>query len=290
MYRPRDQIIRRRAAATAGSLAVFAVLLAAAPARPARADQLADIRHRGELVCGVLGTDEPQSFIDPHTRRLVGYDVDLCAAVARRIGVTPNVKQISVAARIPELLEGRVDLLAATLTHTREREAVIAFSLTTFVTGQKVMVRRDSGITGLAQLAGRKVVTVKGGTQEPNVRRAVPGVEVVTFETAPQALVALEQRKAVGFVNDEVSLLDAYSKLGDDRTAYVILPENISTEVVALGLRKGEPAFKAIVDEALRELEKSGEAEKLFLKWFGPGTRLNYPRRTFRIESDRIAG
>jgi polar amino acid transport system substrate-binding protein len=261
----------------------------AAQARPAYADQLADIKHKGELVCGVLATDEPMSFVDPQTRTIIGYDVDLCRVVARKIGVTATIKQVAVAARIPELQQGRVDILSATLTHTREREAVIAFSLTTFVTGQKVMVRRESGITTLAQLAGKKVVTVKGGTQEPNIRKAVPTVDVVTFETAPQALVALQQHKAVGFVNDEVSLYDAYAKLGPAQKDYVILPQSISTEAVALGLRKDEPALKAAVDGALREFEASGEAEKVFLKWFGPGTRLQYQTRAFRIESDRIA-
>lgn len=261
----------------------------AVAAHPVSADQLADIRHKGELVCGVLATDEPMSFVDPQTRTIIGYEVDLCRAVARKIGVTAAIKQVAVAARIPELQQGRVDILSATLTHTREREAVIAFSLTTFVTGQKVMVRRDGGITALAQLAGKKVVTVKGGTQEPNIRKAVPTVDVVTFETAPQALVALQQHKATAFVNDEVSMYDAYSKLGPAQKDYVILPQSISTEAVAMGLRKDEPAMKAVVDAALHELEASGEAEKLFFKWFGPGTRLQYPTRTFKIESDRIA-
>lgn len=253
-----------------------------------RADQLADIKHKGELVCGVLATDEPMSFVDPRTRTIVGYEVDLCQVIARKIGVRANVEQIAVGARIPELQQGRVDILAATLTHTHEREAVIAFSLTIFITGQKVMVRRDSGITTLAQLAGKRVVTVKGGTQEPNIRRLVPTVEVITFETAPQALVALQQHKAAGFVNDEVSLLDAYAKLGPAQQEYVILPQNVSTELIALGLRKGESALKATVDGALSELESSGEAQKLFVKWFGPGTRLQYPTRPFRIDSDRL--
>lgn len=265
------------------------IALWAACTATVRADQLAEIKHKGELVCGVLATDEPMSFVDPRTRTIVGYEVDLCQIVARKIGVTATVKQIAVGARIPELQQGRVDILAATLTHTHEREAVIAFSLTTFVTGQKVMVRRDSGITTLTQLAGKRVVTVKGGTQEANIRRLVPTVDVITFETAPQALVALQQRKAAGFVNDEVSLLDAYSKLGPVQQDYVILPQSVSTEPIALGLRKGEPALKALVDGALRELEASGEAQKLFFKWFGPGTRLPYPTRPFRIESDRLA-
>ena len=144
-------------------------------------------------------------------------------------------------------------------------------------------------IDRVAQLAGKKVVTVKGGTQEPNMRKAVPTVDVVTFETAPQAFVALQQRKAIGFVNDEVSLLDAYGKLGAAQKDYVVLPENISTEVLAIGLRKNEAALKTIVDDTLRGLEKSGEAEKLFFKWFGPGTRLNFQKRNFKLESDRIA-
>lgn len=254
------------------------------------ADQLADIKSKNELVCGVLGTDEPNSFIDPKTRKLVGYDVDLCEAVAARIGVVPKIKQLSVAARIPELQQGRIDILAATLTHTKEREAVVDFSLSTFVTGQKLMVRRDSGITALSQLAGKKVVTVKGGTQEPNVRKAVRDIEVVTFETAPQAFVALQQRKGVAFVNDEVSLLDAYGKLGPAQKDYAILPESISTESIALGLRKNEPALRAIVNAALIELERSGKAEQLFFKWFGPGTRLQYRKRDFKIESDRVDG
>src|SRR3954469_11214043 len=160
---------------------------------PANADQLETIKKKGELVCGVLGTDEPNSFVDPKTRTIIGYEVDLCEAIAKKIGVKLTIKQLAVAARIPELQQGRVDILGAALTHTREREAVVDFSLTTFVTGQRVMVRKDSGITQLAQLAGKKVVTVRGGTQEPNMRRAVPTAEIVTFETAPQALVALQQ-------------------------------------------------------------------------------------------------
>src|SRR5690349_2561483 len=221
----------------------------------ARADQLADIKAKGELTCGVLGTDEPNSFVDPKTRTIIGYEVDLCRAVAKRIGVKLTIKQLAVAARIPELQQRRVDILAAALTHTKDREAVIAFSLTTFVTGQRVMVRKDSGITQLTQLANKRVVTVKGGTQEPNIRKAVPSVQIVTFETAPQAFVALQQRKAAGFVNDEVSLLDAYAKLDPAQKDYVILDASLSTEPLALGLRKNEPGFKTLVNDTLRELE-----------------------------------
>ena len=266
----------------------LALLALSLTAFSARADQLDDIRKKGEIVVGVLGTDEPNSFIDPKTREIVGYEVDLANAIAKKIGVKVVLKQLAVAARIPELQQGRVDILAASLTHNKEREAQVDFSLTTFVTGQLVMVRASSGITQLAQLAGKKVLTVKGGTQEPNIRKAVPGVEVVTFETALQAFLALQQGKGIAYVNDEISLLSNYGKLGPAKKDYTILAQSISVEPLALGLKKGEKGLKAAVDGALRDLESSGEAEKLFFKWFGPTTKLQFEKRSFKINSDKL--
>lgn len=254
----------------------------------AHADQLADIKKKGQIVFGVLGTDEPNSFIDPKSRQLVGYEIDIASAVATKLGVKPVFKQLAVAARIPELQQGHVDILAASLTHNKEREGQIDFALTHFVTGSKVMVRANSGITTLAQLGGKKVVTVRGGTQETNMRAAVPSAEVVTFESTPQAFQALRQGKAAGYVNDESSLLSDYGKLGAAAKGFVILAPSIGQEPIALGLRKGEKSLKAIVDQALRELEASGAAEKLFNKWYGPGTRANIAKRNFTISTDKL--
>ena len=265
-----------------------ALLAATALVSTAYADQLADIRKKGEIVFGVLGTDEPNSFVDPKTREIVGYEVDIAKAIARKIGVKPVFKQIAVAARIPELQQGRVDVLAASLTHNKERESQIDFSLTTFVTGQKVLVKTSSGIADVPQLAGKKVLTVKGGTQEPNIRKAVPNIDVVTFETTQQAFLALQQGKGAGYVNDEASLVNDYAKLGPAKKDYAILPTSISVEPLALGLRKNEPALKAVVDDTLRELESSGNAEKLFVKWYGPSTKLQFDKRSFKIDSDKI--
>jgi polar amino acid transport system substrate-binding protein len=264
------------------------IILGLLAAQTAQADQIVDIRKKGELVCGVLGTDEPNSFVDPKSREIIGYDVDLCNAIAKKIGVKPVLKQISVAARIPEIQQGRIDILTASLTHTREREALIDFSLSTFITGQKVLVRKSSNITDIAQLAGKKVLTAKGGTQEPNLKRAVPTAEVITYEANVQAFLALQQGKGVGYVDDEASLLNNYGKLGAARKDYLILPQNISTEAIAIGIRKGETGMKTLIDAELRDLEKSGQAQALFFKWFGPTSNLKLEKRNFKIDSDRI--
>jgi len=268
----------------------IALILGASVASAAHADQLSDIKKKGELVCGVLGTDEPNSFVDPKTREIVGYEVDLCNDIAQKIGVKPVLKQIAVAARIPELQQGRVDILTASLTHNKEREGLIDFSLSTFITGQRVLVKKSSGITDVAQLAGKKVLTVKGGTQEPNLKRAVPTADVVTYETTVQAFLGLQQGKGVGYVDDEASLLNNYAKLGAAQKDYLVLPQSLSTEALAIGIRKGEPEIKTLVDGVLRDLEKSGDAQKLFVKWYGPNSNLKFQTRTFKIDSDKIEG
>lgn len=255
----------------------------------AAADQLADIRKKGEIVFGVLGTDEPNSFIDPQTRDYVGYEVDLAKAVAKKIGVKPVFKQLSVAARIPELQQGHVDVLAASLTHNKEREAQIAFGLTHFVEGSKVMVKNSSGIQHVAELAGKRVLTVKGGDQEVHLRAAVPSAQIITFENTQQAFQALQQGKGAGYENDEASLYGDLAKIGPRAAEYRVLPENLGVEPIAFGLRKNEPALKKAVDDTLRELEANGQANALYEKWWGPNSKLKLPRRNFRIDSDKVA-
>ena len=253
------------------------------------ADQLADIKKKGELVVGVLGTDEPNSYIDPKTRELVGYEVDLGRAVAQKIGVKPVFKQITLAARIPELQQGHVDLLAASLTHNKEREAQIDFSVTTFVANQQVMVKAASPIKDVPDLAGKRVATAKGSSMEVNIKKAVPTVTVVSFDTSPQALVAMQQGKVAAFVNEDQSLARALVQLGAQAKDYTMLPTSISSEPLALGIKKGEAGFKKVVDDTLRELEASGKADHLYEQWYGQNSALKLPKRNFKIDSDKIA-
>ncbi|HEY5581543.1 MAG TPA: transporter substrate-binding domain-containing protein [Rhodoferax sp.] len=256
-----------------------------------QADQLSDIKKKGEIVFGVLGIDEPNSYVDPKTREFIGYEIDLATAVAKQLGVKPVFKQVAVAARIPELQQGHVDVLAASLTHNREREAQVDFALTHFVTGSKVLVKKSSGIKSVAELAGKKALAVKGGTQGPNLLRVVPTAEIVTFESTQQAFQALQQGKGVAYVNDEVSLLADFSKLGAKSKNYVILPQNLNVEPLAFGIKKGEVTVKTALDDSLRSLEKSGEANQVFLKWYGPQSKLKlFPKRDFKIDSDKIEG
>src|SRR3546814_4298880 len=84
------------------------------------------------------------------------------------------MKTLAVAARIPELEQGRVDILLAELTETPERAKVVDYSHPYFVTGAKVMVKKAADIKGIDDLAGRKISTTKGSTMEQNLREELP--------------------------------------------------------------------------------------------------------------------
>ncbi|THU01989.1 transporter substrate-binding domain-containing protein [Lampropedia puyangensis] len=245
------------------------------------ADQLADIQQKGEIVIGVLGTAEPFSFIDPKTRELVGYEIDIGKDLAQALGVKPVFKQLAVAARIPELQQGHVDILAAALAITPDRQEQIDFSIPTLITGQKILVSKQSGISGIAQLEGKKLVTIKGGTQEANAKKAIAQANVVSFDNAPQAFLALQQGKAEGMVDDESGLVGVLNKAGSKAENFTILPERISTTQVAIGIKKHEPALLAAINSALLQAETRGEAGKWFFQWYGPTTQHGFSERDF---------
>jgi len=258
-----------------GAAAVLAASLAGA-----RADQLADVKARGKLICGTLGTAEPFSFQHPQTREIVGYDVDICRKVADQIGVPMELKPIAVEARIPELLQGRVDILAANLGHTPERAQQIDYSHSYFVIQQKLMTTKESGLNTLESLNGKKVTALKGSSSEQGVRRLLPSAETVTFQDTSSAFLALTQDKVDAFCASELILVKLAKS---SKVPLVVIEKSLFVEPWGLGLRKGEPAFKEQVNTALAKADASGEFQKIFDRWFGDGTAFNI-KRDFKIE------
>lgn len=258
--------VRAGLACMAASLALAGV---------AHADRLKDIQARGSLICATLSGSEPLAFQDPATRQYVGFDVDTCAAVAKRLGVKMEHKPVTVEARIPELGLGRVDLVAAALGYTKERAEQIAFTSAHYQIPLKIIVSSSSGIDKFSDLAGKKISANKGSTPEMNARRVIPTAEVVTFQDSPTAFLALAQGKAQGFAVAQASGMRYVNESGGK---FKFLDESLAYEATGLGVKKGEPELLAAVNKALQDMEASGELDALWVKWYGPTTKFNMPR------------
>jgi polar amino acid transport system substrate-binding protein len=246
-----------------------AMVLTVTGAGVANADQLADIKTRGTLVCGIVSNAAPFGFQDPKTREIVGYDVDFCEGVAKELGVKPELKALSLEARIPELTQGRVDILTATLTFNPQRAQQIAFSDTYFVRNEVIATSAGSANKTLNDLAGKRISTIKGSSDIADVQRALPTAQLVSYDDAPSAFMALAQKKVDGYVMSESIMHRFIDKLGANANTITILSPPVAREYWGLGMKKDEPKLAEAVNNALLKMEASGKTQKIFDKWLG---------------------
>ncbi|NVN89638.1 MAG: ABC transporter substrate-binding protein [Desulfuromonadales bacterium] len=244
------------------------------------ADSLAEIKKKGVIVAGVKDSTPPFGYIDEKSRQLVGYDIDIVNAIAKKLGVRVELKTVTSASRMPQLQEGHIDIIAATMTKNAERAKVIDFSHAYFLTGQKFITRKGS-VKNLKDLEGKRIGTAKGSTSEQNVKKAIPTATVLSFDDYPQALLALQQGKVQAVTTDEAILAGILSKT-PNKAQFEIPNLQISDEPYGLGMRKGDKNLVSLVNKTLLELEQSGEAARIFSKWFGPTTQFHL-QRTFKI-------
>lgn len=249
-------------------------------------DTLAKIKKNGVLVAGVKDSTPGFGYIDEKTREIVGYDVDFCKAIAKRLRVKMELKTVTSATRMPQLLAGNIDIACATMTKTAERAKQVDFSYTYFFTGQKFLVKKGT-VRKLADLEGKKIGTAKGSTSEQNAKKALPGATILSFDDYPQAFLALRQGKVVAVTTDESMLAGILSKAPDKKN-YEIPSIRISDEPYGLGIRKGDKAFLDFVNATLLEMEKKGEAKNIFNKWFGPKSPAPL-NRDFKITPEKTS-
>ena len=261
---------------------VLACLLTLFAAIPALAGKLEDIKARGALVAGVKDSQRPFGYVDEKSNQIVGFEIDLMQALAERLGVKLELKPVTSSTRIPMLTQGAVDIVAATMTHKKEREDQVDFSITYFMTGQKLLVKKDGGIKSVADLAGKKVGSVKGSTSEQNVKKAQPDTTVISSETYPEAFLALKQGKVQAMTTDE-SILVGVKNSDDKPEAWDIVGEYISPEPYGLGVAENDSKFRDFVNLALMDMWTKGEYQKIYDKWFGKDTK-DYIPLTWKME------
>lgn len=215
---------------------------------------LATVKARGAVNCGVsTGVAGFSAQDNEGTWR--GLDVDLCRAVASAVfGDATKVafKPVSTEQRFVALQSGELDLLARNSVWTLSRDSQLGldFPAVTFYDGQGFMVRRDSGIANVADLAGATVCVQAGTTTEYHLGTYSVahglGLQAVAFGDSQQALVAYDEGRCAAYTMDSSALAAWRTALGDP-TAHIILPDLISKEPIAPVVRQGDNQWAGIV-------------------------------------------
>ena len=270
---------------------------------------LEKISRTGTISLGHRESSVPFSYYDGK-RQVVGYSHDLMLAVVERIRQELRLPALAVKLvpvtsqnRIPLVQNGSVDLECGSTTHNRERARQVAFSVSIFHTSSRLLTRHDSGISDLADLKGRRVAVTAGTTPERSLllRAEATGLrfEIVSVKDHGDGFNRLQEGRADAFLMDEAMLygLRAKAERPDD---WRVVGQPMAAEVYACMLRKDDPRFKALVDRSLTEIMQSGEALRIYKRWFQSpippkGLNLNWPApaallELFRAPNDQPLG
>jgi glutamate/aspartate transport system substrate-binding protein len=219
----------------------------------------------------------PFSYLDDK-QSYQGYSIDLCmkivSEVKKKLGLSSlNVKlnPVTSATRIPLMANGTVDLECGSTTNNLERQKQVAFAPTTFVTATRLLAKKSSHINSLADMKGKTLVSTAGTSNlklvtELNAERNL-GMHIIAAKDHAEAFLMVETGRATAFAMDDILLasLAASSKSPND---YAITKEALSVEPYGIMLRRNDPAFKKVVDDAIINVFRSGEINRIYAKWF----------------------
>lgn len=249
----------------------------------AHADRLDDIEKRGEIKIAVFDSNPPFGFVDAKTNKIVGLDVDYANAIGKALNVKVDLVPTNPANRIPLLSSQKADLIVANFTVTEERAKTVDFSLPYFATGQKFIARK--GVLKTADdLKNLRIGADKGTVMEITLREKYPTAKVISYDDTPFAFTALRNGVVQAITQDDAKLVGLLANVpADQRVAFEISPFSITKEYQAVGIPKGETRLKEKVDQTLLQMEKDGEANTIYNRWFGPETSSAMPRGDFKI-------
>ena len=173
--------------------------------------------------------------------------------------------------RIPLVQNGTVDFECGSTTNNEERQKQVAFSNGFFEIGTRLLTKKDSGIQGFDDLKGKTLVTTAGTTSERYIREynddKKMDINVISAKDHGEGFLMLENGRADAFMMDDVLLAGEKAK-AKNPDEWVIVGEPQSFEIYGCMMRKDDPEFKAVVDEALANVFKSGEINSIYDKWF----------------------
>lgn len=253
---------------------------------------MANLQSKGKIVIGTKFNQLGSGLKNPTNGQLEGFDIEIGKLIGvgifggtvDSIGNKVEFKEAVTAVREAVIQSGDVDVVIATYTINNTRKTQVDFAGPYVIDGQDVMVKSDNTtIKTLTDLNGKKVCTGEGSTTPANLTAKNITADLTLFKTYPECAEALRQGRVEAVVTDRgilLGLVDASSR------GFKMVGINLSEEPLGIGLKKGDDAFRAFLNDRLDAIIASGEWKAAYEKTLG---KLGLPTPT-PPKPDRYAG
>ena len=199
-------------------------------------------------------TFPPYEFL--RGQEIVGIDVEICRAVAERLGKEFQAETVDFDSVIPAVISGKADLAAAGITITEDRKKNVDFSIPYVKTGIVVISKKSNPFKDVAQLKGKKIGVQGGTTSETYVLEQLKQ-EPDRSRSPAEACAALKSGR-VDFVIADIDPAKNCVKGEPD----LQLSDFITSEEYAVAIRKGQPELLAAINATITELKANGRLAK----------------------------
>lgn len=230
----------------------------------ARADVLADVKKKGVLVVGTKADYRPFGYLDP-SGKIVGFEPDLAADVAKRLGVKLELVPVVASNRIQFLQQGKIDMMIATMSDTPERAKIVDIVQPDYyASGTNVLAKKSEKLKSWDQLKGKKVCLIQGSFYNKELQEKY-GIEGVAFPGTAEAYAALRNGNCVAFAYDDTAIVGEMLK--PEWKDYEMPLESILPQPWGLAVKQGEKAFADFMSKTITDWHKTGFIQQLEKKY-----------------------
>lgn len=244
-------------------IAAAALLLAAG----AQAQSALDEVMKAKKITIAIPTDFPPYGFVGTDLKPQGLDIDMANYIAAKLGVAIELTPVSSANRVPYLQTRKADLVISTLGKNAEREKVIDFTAAYSPFFQAVFAPKTMSIKSFADLAGKSVGVTRGAIEDQELSKLAPaGTDVKRFED--------NNATVSSFVAGQVQLIATGASVAGNmmaknpqlNTEYKLLLKDSPNFI---GVGKGEDKLRLKVNEIIAAGKKSGDLDRMAVKWLG---------------------
>lgn len=219
---------------------------------------IADIKQSGKLIIGVFSDKAPFGYIDKDGN-YQGYDVYFAERLAKDLGVKAEYISLEPANRVEYAKTGKVDIVLANFTVTKERAEQVDFALPYMKVALGVVSPAKANITSIDQLEDKPLIVAKGTTAETYFDKHHPEIKLLKFDQYTETFNALLDGRGAAFSTDNTEVLAWAMKNPDFKVGITSLGD---LDTIAPAVQKGNKELLAYIND---EIKKLGE-ENFFHK------------------------